>query len=340
MSKQDGNLGASYLGLSLSNPVIVGACGLTSNLKSIEKIADAGAGAIVTKSLFEEHVQLESWKKEEQAREANYRHPMMPIVFPEGEGSTPFEHITWVRRVKEAVSIPVIASLNAVNKDTWVTYAKELAGTGVDALELNLYASPRDPRADAHAVEQEQLEILANVAEAVNIPISAKLSPFYSNPLNVIQAMDESGVDGFVLFNQLFQPDIDIEDEDLSFPFNLSTPGDHRLPLRYAGLLYGNLSASVCCSTGILSGEDVIRVLLAGADCVQMVSTLYRNGLGQIRKVLDDITAWMEKHGYDSLDDFRGTLSRKNTNDPWAYTRAQYVRLLLRRKPLDTVWDV
>jgi dihydroorotate dehydrogenase (fumarate) len=332
------NLKTSYLGLELKNPVIAGASDLTANVDKIRAMEDAGAAAIVTKSLFEEQLQFEQFQMEDQANEVNYRHPMMTTVFPDGMDVGPDEHLMWVEKTKNAVSIPVIASLNAVTPEAWVDYAKALAGTGVDALEVNLYASPRGLERPGSDIESEQIAILGQIKEAVDIPISAKLSPFYANPLNVIAAMDRRGVDGFVLFNKLFQPDMNVEKETHIFPMNLSSEGDCRLALRYAGLLHGEISASICSSGGIFSGQDVVKVLLAGADCVQMVSALYRKGIEHIGAVLEELSQWMDGHSYESVSAFQGTLNRTNTPDPWAYTRAQYVKLLLRGNPLERTW--
>lgn len=259
----------------------------------------------------------------------------MITVHPDVEHAGPAEHLMWVRKAKEAVKIPVIASLNAVNKETWIEYSKKLEETGVDGLELNFYAVPTDFEKTGDQIEQEQIDILKEIKKNISIPVSVKLSSFYSNPLHFISKVDKAGVNGFVLFNRFFQPDINVTREANTFPFNLSQRKDHRLPLRFAGLLYNNIKGDVCASTGIMQGEDVIKMILAGADCVQVVSTLYKNKIGQITKILDDVKEWMDHKGYNFLDDFRGKLSRKNIKDPWIYKRAQYIRLLLNANPVD-----
>jgi dihydroorotate dehydrogenase (fumarate) len=323
------SLQTRYMGLTLSNPIIAGASDLTSNVDSIRRIEEAGAGAIVLKSLFEEQIQLERFKLEEELEAGNDLYGEMATIFPKLQHAGAKEHLLWVKKAREAVKIPVIASLNAVERTTWVEYARQLADQGVDALELNFFATPRDFDTSGSTVEEEQLRIVGAVRSAVKIPIAAKLSVFYSNPLNVISSMDREGVNGFVLFNRFFQPDISVETESITQPFNFSTQSDSRLPLRFAGLLHGKISADVCGSTGIMTGSDVVKMILAGAAAVQVVTGLYRQGVKSIRVMLEETSRWMDARSYASLDAFRGRLSAKNAKDPWAYTRAQYAKMLL-----------
>ena len=324
------DLKTKYMGISLKNPIIAGASNMTANLDKIKKLEDAGVEAIVTKSLFEEQIQLERHKLDKDLHKYDNIHAEMVTIYPEIEHAGPEEHLMWVRKTVESVDIPVIASLNAVNKEIWVDYAKQLAGTGIKGLELNFYATPTDFDQKCDSIEKEQLSILKEVKKAVSIPISAKLSSFYTNPLQFIAKADQVEVDAFVIFNRMFQPEIDVDKETMRFPFNLSEQNDNRLPLRFAGLLYGNIKAQLCASTGIFEGSDVIKMQLAGADCVQVVSTLYRNKSDQVARMLDYIGNWMDDKGYASLNDYKGKLSRKNSTDPWSYTRAQYVNMLFR----------
>jgi len=328
------SLESTYLGIQLENPVIAAASSLTSRLDTVKQLEEAGIGAIVISSLFEEQIQLERMAFEEELTAFDNLHPEMINIFPELEHGGPKEHLLYVRRVKEDVSVPVIASLNAINPETWVDYAVQLEQTGINAIELNFYTTPVDSEKDGAAIEAEQLANLRSIKEAVSVPISVKLSPFYSNPLNVISQMEAEGVAGFVLFNRFFQPEIDIDEEKLVFPFNLSHGGDYGLALRFTGLLFGNSQADVCCNTGIATGEDVVKLILAGATCVAVASTLYRHPVSHIRTMLQTIRDWMDAKGYTTLTDFRGKLSRKKSSDPWAYTRAQYVRMLLKPEPI------
>ena len=323
------DLTTQYMGIKLKNPIIAGASKLTSNMETIKKLEASGVGAIVTASLFEEQIQLEKFKMDEDREKYSDRHAEMITVFPEVEHAGPKEHLHWVRKAKENLSIPVIASLNAVHEETWIEYARLLQETGVDGLELNFYASPRNFNRDAVSIEQEQISILERIKTNVKIPISVKLSPFYTNPLHFISRLDQAGVQGFVLFNRLFQPDIDAGKQENIFLFHFSERSDNRLPLRYAGLLSGNIQADICSSTGIFEGEDAAKMILAGATCVQTVSTLYKNGIEYITNMLENLKTWMEQKGYASLSEFRGKMNKKNSKDPWVYTRAQYVKLLM-----------
>jgi dihydroorotate dehydrogenase (fumarate) len=294
----------------------------------------AGAAAIVYKSLFEEQIELEKLQLDDMIEEYSERSAEMVNIFPRMEHAGPLEYLVRLKKVKQSVSIPVIGSLNAVNRDTWIEYAKKIEETGVDGIELNLFYIPRDTRRDGILVENEQLEIVKTVVGSLSIPVAIKLSSFYSNPLNLVKKMDLLGPGGFVLFNRLFQPDIDTGKQEQSFPFRLSSPGYHRLPLRFTGLLYGNINADICSSSGVFEAEDIIKLLLAGASCIQCVSTLYKNGIGHIGTMLEEIGEWMKDKSYKSLGDFRGKLSLKQQKDPFAYQRAQYVDLLIKGKPV------
>jgi dihydroorotate dehydrogenase (fumarate) len=324
------DLSTTYLGLKLKNPIIVGASNLVMDMDALGKIEEAGASAIVFKSLFEEQIQLERMQHDDGLDEYNERHAEMISLFPNIEHAGPDQHLHHLKKVVEKVSIPVIASLNCLYDITWAEYAEKLAETGVAALELNFYDTPRDTQKAGREVIEQQLAVLKKVKQTVKIPISVKLSPFYTNPLNVIKQMDDIGVSGFVLFNRMFQPDVDIENEELVFPWFLSNEGDHRLSLRFTGMLHGNIKADIAANTGILRGSDMIQMLLAGADAVQVVTTLYKNGIGQITKMTNDLNEWMEKKQYAKIDDFKGKLSKKNINDPFAYKRSQYVDILMK----------
>jgi dihydroorotate dehydrogenase (fumarate) len=328
------DLSTRYIGLNLKNPVIVGASNFVNNPDMVLRMQDAGAAAIVYKTLFEEQVELERLQLAEELNQYNERHAEMIRLFPDLEHAGPTEHLHSLRKVVESVNIPVIASLNCVQDETWVEYARQVEQAGVNAIELNFYAVPGDFKKEGKTIIHEQLDVIAQIKSNLKIPVSVKLSPFYTNILNVIQQMYYAGVDGFVLFNRLFQPDIDLQTEQHHFPYNLSQEGDYRLPLRYVGLLYGEIRGSVCANTGIFTGEDVARMILAGADCVQVVSTLYKNGFDQVSRMLKNLEDWMEKKKYGSIDQFKGKLSRKNLKDPFAYKRAQYIDILMKSEEI------
>ncbi len=323
------DLTTTYLGMELKNPLIAGASGLTADMETIGKIVEAGAGALVTKSLMEEEIQLERFKHDEDIEKYNYRYAEMiePMVHIEHAG--PEEHLMWVRKTVDQVDIPVIGSLNAVEEESWLEYAKKVEQTGVAAIECNFFSSPGAFGTEGAEIEREQLELVGKLADAVAVPVAVKLSALYSNPANIVIRAASGGAAGVVLFNRFFEHDIDIEREELYSSLHFSRPTDYRLPLRYTGLLADEIAADICCSTGIFDGRQAAAVLLAGAKAFQVVSTLYTNGVGQIASILDELGRWMDDKGYADLAAFRGKLSRGNLDDPLTYSRLQYARLLM-----------
>lgn len=323
------NLTTNYMGLDLKNPVIIGANNMVTNPETVKKWESEGAAAIVYKSLFEEQIQLENLEMSENIDEFSERNPEMISTFPNVEHAGPKEHLYKLKKVKDAVNIPVIASLNAIYKETWIEYAKELENTGIDALELNFYAVPVDFNKIPEEIESHQEDVLKSIKQAVKIPVSVKLSHSYTNPLHFIHKLDQANADALVLFNRFFQPDIDITNEQHFFPYDLSSPTDSKVALRFAGLLYDNVNAHICANSGIYSGNDVVKVLLAGANAVQIVSTVYKNKSEIIGRIINELESWMDSKGYKNIEDFRGKLSRKSMKDPFAYKRAQYIDILL-----------
>lgn len=323
-------LHTSYMGIELSNPIILGASNLVTSLDNLKEAEDQGVGAIVYRSLFEEQIQLESFQLEERLKEFNDLYAEMVTIHPNIEHAGPDEHLNNVRKAKESLSVPLIASLNAINNETWKKYAQLLCETGIDGIELNFYQIPLDFKKSAKEIEDEQLNTLQEIRKTISVPISVKLSPDYSNILNFISKLDKSGADAFVIFNSFFQPDINVNSEKHYKTSNLSHPGDYKKSLRYTGLLYDNIKADICSSNGIFSGEDVIKLLLSGATAVQVVSSIYRNGFKQISTLRKELEEWMDSKDYKSLNDFRGKLSKsKLVGNPFIYKRAQYVDLLL-----------
>lgn len=323
------NLETTYMGVKLKNPLILGACNLVSRPGFAEQIEASGIGAVVYRSLFEEQVQLEDLQLSEDLAEYEYRNAEMERLFPRIEHAGPKEHLYELEKLKKKLSVPLFASLNALYEPTWIEYAKELEKTGVDGLELNLYSVPGYFEQTGQSIEDKQLQIVEAVKQAVKIPVSVKVSLFYTNPLNFIKRADEAGADAFVLFNRFFQPDIDLDNQEFQFPWELSNPKDRMVSLRFAGLLYGNLDGNICASRGVYEAADVIKMILAGADTVQVVSTVYKNKMTVVPELLDGLNKWMDQNDYKTLVDFRGKLSRKNIKDPFVYQRAQYVDILM-----------
>lgn len=329
------DLSTTYLGLKLKNPIIVGASNLVTDLSILSKLEKAGAAAVVYKSLFEEQIHLENLELDRGLTDYDDRNAEMTSLFPaDMYEAGPEEFLMHFKEARKSLSIPLIASLNCIYDDTWYEYAKQLEEAGADALELNFYNNPRDFDMEGRSILNEELDTIEGVKATVKIPVSVKLSPFYTNPMYTINEMDKKGADGFVLFNKLFQPDINIELEEMHFPYNLSTEHESRLPLRYIGIMYNEVKADLCANRGIFTGEDVIKMILAGANVVQVVSTLYKHGPAQITRMLEEMEIWMAKKQYNNLGEFRGKLSRKNINDPFAYRRAQYVDILMKSKQI------
>lgn len=324
------NLNTHYGGIALKNPIVIGASNIVTDPENLVKLEKAGAAAIVYKSLFEDQLQLEQFQLEQQQEAYCNWDAEHDTFFPRVKHAGPAEHILRLRDAKRKISIPLIGSLNCTHDETWEQFAVEMAGSGIDGLELNFYNNNTYFDLEANEIERKQLQTLKRVRAAVNIPIFVKLSPYYSNPLRMIELMDQAQADGFVLFNRLFQPDIDIDKEEHHYPYNFSSEADNRLALRYAGLLHKKVSGSVISNTGIHNGRDVVKMLLAGADAVQVVSAVYKKGIQYIETMLSELEGWMKKKGYESLDDFRGKLSKENLADPFAYKRAQYVDILMK----------
>ena len=279
------------MGLELKNPIIIGASNIVTDIDNLKRIERAGAAAVVYKSLFEEQIQLENLEMFERKTEYSDRNAEMVNLFPVSISGTPdiMEHLLALKEAKDSISIPLFASINAVLEETWIEYARKIQETGVDGLELNFYSVPENLNDGYEDIEEKQVRILRSIKAAVSIPVSVKLSSFHTNPLKHISDLEHAGADAFVLFNRLFQPDIDIQTEEHHFPYSLSNSEDNRLPLRFAGLLYGNTKASVCTNTGIMNGSDVIKMILAGADCVQIVSTVYLNQIEIISTMVREL---------------------------------------------------
>ncbi len=318
------------MGIELKNPIILGASSLVEDPIVIQKIERAGVAAIVYRSLFEEQIHLEQIQLQDQLGEYDNRNAEMTHLFPEVKHGGAKEHLFKLEKLISKVTIPVFASLNATYDESWEEYALALEKTGVAGLELNFYDVPLDATVSGQEIEEKQIKILSKLKGIIKIPISVKLSPFYANPLHLIGKMDQAGANGVVLFNRFFQPEINIETEEFFYPFDLTHPKDYQLSLRFAGLLFGNIKADICTGRGISDGNDMIKMLLAGASAVQLVSAVYRNKASHITSMIDLLDEWMDVRGYKTIQDFQGNLSMKNSKDPYAYKRAQYVDILMK----------
>ena len=326
------DLSTTYMGVPLRNPVVVAACSLSGMIADIQRLEEAGAGGLVIKSLFEEQIMRESADLSEELTLGAERYREAITYWPLLEHAGPRGHLMWIERTRQAVKMPLFASLNAMQPGTWVRYARELEATGIDGLELNVYAVQTDPKRSAADVEQELYETVEQVRSEVTIPVAVKLSPYYTSLPNVAAELDRRGVHALVLFNRFLQPDIDVEKEILWNRMNFSHADEMRLPLRWIAILYGRIRADLAASTGVHNSESVVKCLMAGAAIVQVATALYRHGIPCLRTMVEGLEAWMRSKGYGAIADFRGKLSQKDATDRFVFERAQYVDLLLKKE--------
>lgn len=326
------DISTSYMGIKLKSPVIVGAGPVSKRIESIKKAEDAGAGAIVLHSLFQEQIENEIEELEAALMIGSYLFSEALTYFPILEHSGAREHVMWVEKTRKAVKMPMIGSLNANELGNWLEYAKVLQNAGCDALELNVYSVETDPTKNAEEVEKRTLDIVQEVVGEISIPVSVKLSPYYTAIAEFVTRISKSGIKGIVLFNRFYQPSIDIETETLKVDIDLSRPEENRLPLRWTAILSGLVDTDIVTSTGVHSGGDVIKQLLAGAKAAQSVSAIVKYGEGYITRMNDEISDWMDKRGYGSIEDFRGKLNQRNVANPFEFERIQYVNMLMGRK--------
>ncbi|HEY6798814.1 MAG TPA: dihydroorotate dehydrogenase-like protein [Kineosporiaceae bacterium] len=325
------DLRTTYLGLPLSGPVIASAGPLTGRLEDLLRLEDAGAAAVVLPSLFEEEVIDEELLLDEHLEQGTNSYaesvdyfPVLPELELGAE-----RHLRLLGEAKERLGIPVIASLNAVHPGSWERYAGEFVAAGADAVELNLYSMATDPTRDAATVEAGYLEVIAGVRKAVNVPLAVKLSPYLSSTAHFAAAAVATGVDGLVLFNRFYTPDLDLSTFGVAPRLELSTSADLRLPLRWIGVLRPQLPAtSLAATSGVHAAEDVAKALLVGANVACMTSALIKKGPQHLRTVLDGLESWMEGSLYASVAEMRGSASAAGVADPGGFERAQYVRLL------------
>jgi dihydroorotate dehydrogenase (fumarate) len=324
------DLRTTYLGLELPHPFMPGASPLVDDLDTVKRLEDAGAAAIVMHSLFEEQIRreqvatfLHTERHGESYAEALYYFPR-PEAFTLG----PEEYLAQLARIKGTVRVPVIASLNGTSLGGWLTYARDMEQAGADALELNVYAVPSSPEESAVDIEGRTLEMLRALKAKVRIPVAVKLSPFYTSLPHFAHRLQMAGVDGLVLFNRFYQPDIDPENLSLNRDLHLSTSAELPLRLQWLGFLRDVARCSLAVTGGVHDGRDAVKAVMAGADAVQMVSALLRHGPSYLRRVRDEMIAWMHEHEYTSLAQMKGSMSRTSCPDPSVYERANYMLML------------
>ncbi len=320
------DLKTKYMGLELKNPIIVGSSGLTNTLENLVEIEKNGAGAVVLKSLFEEQITQEISKTISEDVQANAYPEAVDYISNYSKDSAVGNYLKLIKEAKAALSIPVIASINCVSSIEWVSFAAKIEEAGADALELNVFILPSDPRKTGEENEKVYFNIIQQVKKMVKIPVAVKLSYYFSGLAKTALSLSWTGISGMVLFNRFFSPDIDIDTFEIK-PTNIfSTPEELSTSLRWVAMLSSRLHCDVAASTGVHSGQAVIKQLLAGAKAVQIASVLYKNGFGEIKTMLADLEKWMEKHQFSSLDDFIGKMSIKETENPAAYERVQFMK--------------
>jgi dihydroorotate dehydrogenase (fumarate) len=325
------DLKTTYMGLKLKNPVVLSASPISSDLDKVKKSEELGASAVVMYSIFEEQINHEineidhflSYGSESFAEALSY--------FPEPEEFHNLhaeDYLEQISKLKDVVEIPIIGSLNGVSTGGWMEYAKKIEEAGADAIEINTYYIATDPNIDGNKIEQMYLNNLNTVKKVVNIPVAMKLSPYFSSFANMATKLDSAGADGLVLLNRFYQPDINLEELEVFPNLSLSTPQELRLPLRWISILYGKIKADLAATTGIHSAEDVIKMIMAGANVTMIASVLLQDGIAKIRELVEGIEKWMEIHEYESIEIMKGSMSYKSIKDPAAYERANYIKTL------------
>ena len=324
------DLSTTYMGLSLKNPLVASASPLSENIDNFRRLEDAGIAAIVNYSLFEEQLTYEAHELQHYLTYGTDSFAESLTYFPESSDFIlgPEEYLKHISKARQAVKIPVIGSLNGYSDGGWVKYAKKIEEAGANALELNIYFLPTDPNISSDRVEKIYLDILKSVKATVEIPVAVKISPYFSAMANMAKRLDESGADGLVLFNRFYQPDIDLENLEVVPNVLLSTPQAMRLPLRWIAILHSQVKASLAATSGIHQADDVLKMIMTGADVTMLCSTLLKNGIGHVTKILQDMELWMNEHGYISLKQMKGSMSQKSCESPQAFERANYMKAL------------
>ncbi len=325
------NLETKYLGLSLKNPLVPSASPLSSEVDTVKKLEEEGASAVVMYSLFEEQINAENQALDHFLTTSQESYAEALSYFPEPESYNNLhaeDYLEQISALKNAVDIPVIASINGVSKGGWMSYAKRMEEAGADAIELNIYYVAADPNLTSAEVEQMYINDLEAVKESVNIPVSVKLGPYFSSFANMAVRLEKAGADGLVLFNRFYQPDFDLENLEVKPSLELSSSFEKRLPLRWIAILRPHLKGSLAATTGIHTAEDAIKMILAGADVTMMASALLYHGPRVLKHILNEMAIWMEEKEYDSLEEMKGAMSSASVSDPSAFERANYIKIL------------
>jgi dihydroorotate dehydrogenase (fumarate) len=324
------DLSTKYMGLNLQNPLVMSPSTLCKKIDNIRKMEDAGASAVVLHSLFEEQIILENQEIDRYLTQGTDSYAESLSYFPNvGDfWAGPDEYLEHIRKVKNAVKIPIIASLNGVSAGGWTSYAKEFENAGADAIELNIYYIPTDLDLVSQQVEYMYLEVAKSVKNSVNIPVAIKISPYFSSMAYMARQFDQIGVDALVMFNRFYQPDFDLESMKVVPNLVLSTSDELRLRLRWVAILYGRIKANMAVTGGVHTAEDVAKSILAGANITMMTSAVMTNGVGHITKIKNGLAEWMDKHEFASIADIQGKMSQQSVKEPAAFERANYMKVI------------
>lgn len=330
------DLSTSYLGLKLKNPLVASASPLSQKVETVQQLERAGIAAVVMYSLFEEQIIYDSLRLDRDLTQGTESYAEALSFFPDLAAHTnlnqynigPDVYIENLSKLKESVEIPVIGSLNGVTNGGWIEYAKKIEDAGADALELNIYNLPTDPGISAQEIENEYLSLVRSIRGSIGIPIAIKLSPFFTNLPNFAQNLVEAGVNGLVLFNRFYQPDLDLEELEVVPSLVLSNSQELRLPLRWIAILYGRIAADFALTTGIHTAEDVLKATMAGASVSMAASTFLKYGIDHGTEILEGISSWMEEHEYESITQMKGSMSQQSVAEPAAFERANYIKVL------------
>lgn len=330
------DISTNYLGLKLRSPLVVGAAApLTEDIDNIKRIEDVGASAVVLHSLFEEQLLEERYALYHHLTYNSSNHPEASSYFPPQQmfHVDSEAYLNHIRRAKEMVDIPIIASLNSSTVGSWSNYARKVEQAGADGLELNVYYVPTDLAMTGEQVEQTYLDIVRSVTSSVNLPVAVKLSPYFSNMANMAKRLSDVGTDSLVLFNRFYQPDINLQTLEVETNLLLSTSREIALPMRWIAILYGTIPVDFAAASGIRNAHDVIKMILVGANVTMLVSVLLSHGVEQLQKIEKDLVEWLEVKEYDSITQLRGSLSQINCPNPSVFERVQYLKALQSYQP-------
>jgi dihydroorotate dehydrogenase (fumarate) len=324
------DLSTQYLGLKLANPLVVSASPLCKEIMNLRQMEDAGAAAIVLHSLFEEQINIESNELDRFLWDGSDLSAESTTIFPDlGDYNIgPDGYLEHIRQAKQAVSIPVIASLNGVSRGGWVSYARDMQQAGADAIELNVYFIPADPESGSDEIEKLYIDLVTEIRQTVSIPVAVKVGSYFSAFANMAQRLEAAGANGIVIFNRFYQPDFDLDALEVKPSLTLSSSSELLLRLHWAAILYGNIHADIAITGGVHTVEDVVKSMMAGARVTMLTSALLQNGIGYLRPLRNQLEAWLEKREYESVQQMQGSMSQQNVPNPKAYQRANYMKVL------------